>query len=62
MSKIWNGEDIPTDWKLRLLVKIPKGDLSDCANLRGIMSLSIASKVLSRTILTTMQDLMGETL
>ena len=62
LSKIWNGEDIPMDWKLRLLVKLPKGDLSDCTTLRGIMSLSIASKVLSSTILTTMEDPMGENL
>ena len=35
------------------LVKLPrKGDLSDCADSRGIILLSTASKVLSRIILT----------
>ena len=33
LIKIWNVENIPMDWKLRLLVKLPKkGDLSDYTN------------------------------
>ena len=59
-NKIQNvniDEDIPADWKMGFLEKLPKkGDLSDYANLRGIMLLSTASKVLSRTILTRMQN------
>ena len=56
LNMIWEAEDIPMDWKLGLLVKLPKkGDLSDCTNSRGIMLLSIASKALSRIILTRMQ-------
>ena len=38
LNKIWKVEEIPMDRMLRLLVKLPeKGDLSDCANSRGIM-------------------------
>ena len=57
LNNIWVAEDIPMDWKLGLLVKLPKkGDLNDCANLQGIMLLSIASKILIKIILTRMQD------
>ena len=46
---VWEKEEIPDDWKRGLLVKLTKkGDLSRCGNWRGIMLLSIPSKVLTR--------------
>ena len=57
LNKIWTVEDIPQDWKLGLLVKLPKkDDLSLCINWRGIMLLTISSKVLGRIILERMKD------
>ena len=41
-EKIWEEEQIPADWKEGFLIKIPKkGDLSNCANYRGITLLSV---------------------
>ena len=57
LNKIWSADDIPRDWKLDLLVKLPKkGDLNLCNNWRGIMLLTISSKVLCRIILERMKD------
>ena len=57
LSLIWTKEEIPTDWKKGLLVKLPKsGDLSQCGKWRGITLLSIPSKVLTRVILERMKD------
>ena len=57
LNKIWNEEDIPQDWKVSLLVKLPKkGDLYLCENWRGIMLLTVASKVLCKIILERMKD------
>ena len=57
LNKIWNEEDIPQDWKLGLLVKLPKkGDLCLCKNWRGIMLLTVASMVLCKVILERMKD------
>uniref|UniRef100_A0A0B7BIP1 Reverse transcriptase domain-containing protein n=1 Tax=Arion vulgaris TaxID=1028688 RepID=A0A0B7BIP1_9EUPU len=49
---VWDREEIPADWKKGLLVKLPKnGNLSNCDKWRGIMMLSILSKILSSVIL-----------
>ncbi|VDP61197.1 unnamed protein product [Schistosoma curassoni] len=56
-NKIWDGEQVPTDWKEGLLIKIPKkGDLSNCNNYRGITLLSISGKVFNRVLLNRMKD------
>ncbi|CAH8612386.1 unnamed protein product [Schistosoma rodhaini] len=55
-SKIWDEEQVPTNWKKGLLIKIPKkGDLSKCDNYRGITLLSIPGKV-NRVLLNRMKD------
>ena len=55
--KVWNEEDNPKDWKVGLLVKLPKkGDLCLCKNWRGIMLLAVASKVLCKIILKRMKE------
>ena len=52
LRKVWISETAPDDWKVGLIVKLPKkGDLTDCNNWRGIMLLSVTSKILSRVIL-----------
>ena len=57
LNKFWTAEDIPQDWKLGLLVKLPKkDDLSLCTIWRVIMFLTISSKVLCRIILERMKD------
>ena len=62
LNKIWNEEVIPQDWKLGLLVKLPKRDLSLCRNWRGIMLLSVASNVLCKIILERMKDSLDDRL
>ncbi|KAK2182861.1 hypothetical protein NP493_333g02107 [Ridgeia piscesae] len=50
--KIWEQEEIPTEWKEGYLVKLPKkGDMQECKTYRGIMILSVPGKVLNRVIL-----------
>ena len=52
LNKIWKEGEIPNEWKVGLLIKLPKkGDLSLCKNWRGIMLLSMVGKILSRVIL-----------
>ncbi|XP_052284462.1 uncharacterized protein LOC127880951 [Dreissena polymorpha] len=52
LVKIWEQKQVPADWKFGHLVKLPKkDDISQCNNWRGIMLLSIPSKVLTRIIL-----------
>uniref|UniRef100_A0A452GGJ1 Endonuclease/exonuclease/phosphatase domain-containing protein n=1 Tax=Gopherus agassizii TaxID=38772 RepID=A0A452GGJ1_9SAUR len=56
-EKIWEEEVIPVDWKEGYLIKIPKkGDLSNCANYRGITLLSVPRKVFNRVLLERMKD------
>ena len=56
-SKIWEEEEIPTEWKEGYLIKLPKkGDLSSCSNYRGITLLSIPGKVFNRILLNRMKD------
>ncbi|CAH2278193.1 Hypothetical predicted protein [Pelobates cultripes] len=44
-EKIWEEEEIPTDWKKGYLIKLPKkGDLSNCNNYRGITLLSVPAR------------------
>jgi hypothetical protein len=63
LQRIWKEGHVPKEWKTGYLVKLPKkGDLSDCKNWRGIMLLSIPSKVLTRIILTRLKDALDENL
>jgi hypothetical protein len=63
LLKIWEQEQVPADWKLGYLVKLPKkGDLSQCGNWRGIMLLSIPSKVLTRIILERLKEALDKRL
>ena len=53
LGKIWSKEKLPDDWTKGIIIKLPKkGDLSICDNWRGIMLLSIPSKVLSKVLLS----------
>ena len=55
-GKIWEQEEIPTEWKEGYLVKLPKkGDMQDCMNYRGIMLLSVPGTVFNRVILDTLK-------
>jgi hypothetical protein len=56
-QKIWEEEDVPSDWKEGYLIKLPKkGDLGSCSNYRGIMLLSVPSKVFNRVLLNRMKE------
>ena len=57
MCKIWQQEQVPANWKLGYLIKLPKkGDLIQCSNWRGITLLSTLSKVLARVVLERLKD------
>jgi len=57
LTKIWDQEYIPSEWREGILVKLAKkSDLSMCKNYRGIMLLSTAGKVLNRIILERMRE------
>ena len=63
LIKICETEQIPEEWKKGYLVKLPKkGDLSSCNNWRGIMLLSIPSKILTRIILERLKKALDVTL
>ena len=56
-KKIWEEEQVPTEWKEGYLFKLPKkGDLSSCSSYRGITLQSIPGKVFSRLILNRVKD------
>ena len=62
-NRIWDEEKIPEEWRKGLLIKLPKkGDLSYCKNWRGIMLLSMASKVFCRVILECIKTALDEKL
>ncbi|VDP07950.1 unnamed protein product [Schistosoma mattheei] len=55
--KIWEEEQVQTDWEEGHLIKIPKkGNLSKCENNRGITLLSVPGKVVNRVLLNQMKD------
>ncbi|VDP49840.1 unnamed protein product [Schistosoma curassoni] len=55
--KIWEEEQVQTDWKEGYPIKIPKkGNLSKCENNRGITLLSVPGKVVNRVLLNQMKD------
>lgn len=63
LQKSWKEGKVPADWKKGHLVKLPKkGDLGSCKNWRGIMLLSVPSKVLTRIILDRLKDAVDEKL
>lgn len=56
-TKIWNREEIPTDWQKGIIIKLSKkGNLEECDNWRGITSLSVPGKVLCRIIINRIRD------
>ncbi|VDO77747.1 unnamed protein product [Schistosoma curassoni] len=55
--KIWEKEQVPTDWKEGHLIKIrKKGDLRKCQNYRDIALISVPGKVFNRVLLNRMKD------
>ena len=63
LSTVWKEEQVPDDWKRGVLIKLPKkGDLSKCENWRGITLLSVASKILTRTMLERMKKSLDQVL
>ena len=63
LQKIWEDEEMPENWKIGYMVKLPKkGDLSLCNNWRGIMLLSVPSKILTRVILERLKEALDKKL
>ncbi len=59
LNVIWEKEVIPDEWKQGLLIKVPKkGNLSHCRNWRGIMLLSVSSKILTGIILVRLKTVL----
>ena len=51
IGKVWNGEDIPEDWKIGIIVPLyKKGDPNNVANYRGITLLSTAYKLYTEVL------------
>lgn len=51
-QNIWLTEEIPSDWKESIIVKLPKkGNLSKCDNWRGISITPSVTKIFNRIIL-----------
>ncbi|VDP40134.1 unnamed protein product [Schistosoma curassoni] len=55
-KKIWEEEQVPTNWKEEYFTKIPKKDLSECENYSRIKLLSVPGKVFNRVFLNWMKD------
>ena len=57
LNEIWDKEEIPTEWKTGMLVTIPKkGNLSEYKNCRGIVLLSVPSKIIYCIILDKIHE------
>ncbi|VDO75992.1 unnamed protein product [Schistosoma margrebowiei] len=55
-NKIWDEEQVPTNWKGLLVKILKKGDLSNCENYRGITLLSIPGKDFNKLLLNRMKN------
>ncbi len=58
IKDIWSTQNIPDDWKVGIIIKLPKkGNLKDCNNWRGITLLNCASKILAQIIYNRLTDI-----
>ena len=63
ITKIWEREDIPADFRYAIIVTIfKKGDRADCGNYQGISLLSIAGKIIARILASRLLSLSEEVL
>ena len=63
ISKIWEAEELPDQWKEALIIPLhKKGDRKECGNYRGISLLCTAYKVLSYILLQRLLPLAEEVL
>ena len=55
-GKIWEEEEMPTEWNESHIMKLPKkGDMRECKNYRGIVLLRVVGKILNRVMLMHLQ-------
>ena len=55
--KVWDGEEVPEDWKRGLIARVPKkGNLMDCGNWRGITLMAVIAKIMGRIIIKRIKD------
>ncbi|XP_047488444.1 uncharacterized protein LOC125038865 [Penaeus chinensis] len=60
LEKLWNGENIPEDWRTSILVPVykEKGDVLECGNHRGIKLLEHLLKVEEKILDQKMREVM----
>ena len=59
----WQNGKVPEDWRRGAIVKIPKkGNISECANWRGITLLSVPGKVFCMVLLLRLRDALDQRL
>ena len=57
VNHVWQEERAPTEWRRGIIVRIAKkGDLSNCANWRGITLLAVIGKILSNIIYNRIKE------
>lgn len=57
ISRVWETEEIPEDWKTAMLCPIyKKGDRKDCNNYRGTVLLNVAYKIFTNLILSRIKE------
>ena len=50
-------EEVPTEWKLGLIVKLPKkGDLTNCGNWRGLTLMSVPAKCFGKCLIKRFKE------
>ena len=61
--KVWEEEKISDKWKKGVIVKLPKkGDIRECNNWRGIILLTVPSKLFGRIIINRIKNAVDEVL
>jgi len=57
ITKIWETEELPEDWKTAMISPIyKKGDTKDCNNYRGIALLNVTYKIFTNCILSRIKE------
>ena len=62
-QQIWKTQQWPRDWKMSVLIPIPKkGNAKECSNYRTVVFISHASKVMLKNLQARLQQYMNREL